>query len=521
MLRSPWADLSARGESVKTDRVFRSTKLEDSIYSDLRTGDTEMSEIETQASEKLSAFPALSRDVYQAFYSLLLRRNEESDLTGTAQRFNRQILDHIMASEDYPTIKSVCEGRDFPAYEAASEFVARTAEELDDLLAQFGGDKGSLKTLEKLQKAEREAQEELAGLLERLKASKERNASLAAAAVDAANKAEGKRRQVEAVSKLVDTSAAQHKDAIAAAVATAAKAASEKAQEVQSIIGAWSDDPGNLERSAVNTALLEHVRNNPALREIANYLGRFREMFAQGKRNGYAYGRGEKYSLELGADLSRALTSELAMLASPVTTPLFLRKYQQKQIKQYQRRESIYKGMGDYIVCLDESDSTVGDSAAWGKAVALTLLDIAADSGRSFALVHFSGIGSAKVDVFRPGAYTVEDKMAAAEAFLGGGTDFETPLREAVKLMATGGFEKADIVFITDGQCELPAAFTKKLRNRQAELGFIVTGILLDSQWPGGDCSLEPFCQKIYRTSELMGEEIVKDIIERVYSIDF
>ena len=32
------------------------------------------------------------------------------------------------------------------------------------------------------------------------------------------------------------------------------------------------------------------------LRDISKYPGRFREIIAQGRRNGYAYGRGEKYS---------------------------------------------------------------------------------------------------------------------------------------------------------------------------------------------------------------------------------
>lgn len=119
------------------------------------------------------------------------------------------------------------------------------------------------------------------------------------------------------------------------------------------------------------------------------------------------------------------------MLASPKTVPLFLQKYQRRQIKQYQRRELIYKGMGDIICCLDESISTQGDPAAWGKAVALTLLEIAADSGRSFALIHFAGSGDFRTDVFRPGNYTMQDKLAAAETFLNGGTNFQTPMEEA------------------------------------------------------------------------------------------
>ena len=185
--------------------------------------------------------------------------------------------------------------------------------------------------------------------------------------VEAANKAESKRRQVEAVGKLVDANAAKSRDDVAGLVSLAVSAAAEKAEEVRNIIGAWSDDPGNLERNEANADLLALVRKSQVLRDIAKYLGRFREIFAQGKRNGYSYGRGEKYALELGRDLSRALTSELAMLASPQTTPLFLRRYQRGQSKQYQRREPTFKGMGNIICCLDESDSTHGDPAAWER----------------------------------------------------------------------------------------------------------------------------------------------------------
>ena len=463
--------------------------------------------------EKLSTFPALSRDIFQAFYALMPRWNDVAALSTLAERFNSKILDHVMEGEDYPTIKNICEGQELPAYEAASEFVSRTAEELDDLLRDFGGEEGAMKTLEKLQNAEAAAEEELARLLERLRSVAERNDTLEQAAVKAANRAESKRLQVEAVSKMVDTNTAQKKDAIDAILSRSAKAAAEKAEQVQSIISAWSDAPGSMGRTPGNTALLEKVRANPKLREIAKYLGRFREIFAQGKKNGYAYGRGEKYALELGNDLSRALTSELAMLASPATMPLFLRKYQRKQIKQYQRREPIYRGMGDIICCLDESGSMKGDAEAWGKAVALTLLDIAAESSRSFALIHFSGPGSCKVDVFRPGQYSVDDKLAAADGFLDGGTDFVTPLTEAIKLMETEGFELADVVFITDGYCELPEPFVESFSEKKAELSFQITGVLLDTDVGAGDFSLKSFCNTVYRTSEMFREDIVQQLI--------
>lgn len=192
---------------------------------------------------------------------------------------------------------------------------------------------------------------------------------------------------------------------------------------------------------------------------------------------------------------------------------MFLRKYQQKQIKQYRRREPVYKGNGDIICCLDESGSTRGDAAAWGKAVAMTLLEIAADGGRKFALVHFSSRSSYKADLFLPGAYTAADKLAAAETFLDGGTNFVTPLRESLRLMAEGGFENADIVFITDGECAVPDDFLAELRAAQASSRFHITGVLLDKGSPGMDFSLKAFCRDIYRTSQLMGEEIVRELV--------
>ena len=506
---------SAQAETETTDRVLRSTRLEDSIYTDLRTGDDGLEQTERTAVEKLPSFPALSRDVFQSFYSLLPRHNDESTLSVAARKFNAPILERITQSEDFPTLKTICEGRELPAYEAATEFITQTSGELDSFLSDLGGENNALNTLEKLEKAETQAQRDLADLLERMQRCKERDVQLEQSIVDAANRVDSKHRQVAAVGKMIDAKAAANKDDLTACVVQAVSAAVKKAEEVQNIIGAWSDEPGKLEKNEVNTGLLDLVRQSDVLKQISKYLGRFREIFAQGKRNGYAYGRGEKYSLELGNNLSRALTSELAMLASPKTVPLFLQRYQRKQIKQYQRREPVYKGMGDIICCLDESISTAGDPAAWGKAVALTLLEIAADSGRNFALVHFAGSGDFKTDIFRPGRYTMRDKLSAAETFLNGGTNFETPMSESLRLMKDEGFENADIVFITDGECELSQEYLDGLSQEQTAHRFKVTGILLDKDEPSMDFSLKQFCQDIYRTSQLLGDDIVRELVTK------
>ena len=506
----------ARRKEEKTDRVLRSTRLDDSIYSDMRQEDTELDDVEAAASEKLKSFPALSRDIFQSFYTLTQRRNAEEKLSPAAREFNTRLLDGVTEQEDYATLKNVCEGRELLAYEAASEFISRTAENLDDLLSDLGGDKGSMNTLEKLEHAEEDAAQKLHDLLEQASSGKAPSEPLQKEILSAANQLVRKERQVEAVSKIVQNTMIQKKDELSEALSAAVHSAKERAEETSAILSSWSDDPADCKRTPMNMELLARVRKSPALRDVSKYLGRFRELLSQGRKNGYVFGRGETYSLELGNDIGRALTSELSMLAMPQTVPLFLRKYQQRQLKQYRRREPVTKGMGDVICCLDESSSTKGDPAAWGKALAMTLLEIAEEGKRKFSLIHFAGSSSRQIDLFLPRTYSTDDKMRAAETFLGGGTNFEWPLRDALTLMEDQGFENADIVFLTDGECELDDSFAEAFRQKQTERNFTVTGILLDTGSPGMEFSLTPFCRKIYRTSQLCGEDIVRNVISEL-----
>lgn len=166
VLASPWARQPQAERMERTDRVLRSTKLENNIYHDLRAEDTTMDEIERSAGEKLRSFPALSQDVFQSFYSLMPRHNDEEALSASARKFNAPILEHITQSEEYPTLKEVCEGRELPAYEAAAEFVSAASDELDELMRQLGGKKDALSILERLERAQETAVQRLAELLE-------------------------------------------------------------------------------------------------------------------------------------------------------------------------------------------------------------------------------------------------------------------------------------------------------------------------------------------------------------------
>ena len=413
-------------ETAKLDRILKSTRLEDKLYADLRKNDKHMDSIEAGCVDKLPSFPSLTRDIYQSFYSLGVRRNDENELSDTAKRFNSHILGTVMACDEYPSIKSICEGKQLPAYDAATEFITKISGNLDNLLREAGGESDKLDTLEKLGLQENKLMRELDELMNG-RDQCDLNPELDRKIIHKANKAASKSQQVEAVGRQVRDNLTKNQESVCAVVSQAVQSAKDKADETATAIAMWGVDDNGVspEQMEINREVVNRVRNSPTLTEVAKHLGRFREMVAKVRKNGYAYGRGEKYTLELGNDLNRVLTSEFSMLAVPATIPLFLRKYQRKGLQQYKRREPIYKGCGDIIICLDESSSTRAD-APWGKAVALALLDIAMADSRKFALIHFSGKGSYKADIFLPGQYGTADVFAAAEAFLGGCTDFVT-----------------------------------------------------------------------------------------------
>lgn len=497
--------------AVASDRVLQATGLEDMIYRDLRQGDEDMDKLEERCTPKLESFPALTRDVFQSFYSLDVKKNPDDAMTPGARQFNAHILDELMSGQDYRAIKSVCEGKELPAYEAAGEFMKKIDQDLDQLLDSCGGDCNP-ELIDRLQKQRDGLCDTLQELMEQWQDTGG-DAGLERKLLRTANAAESKARQVAALMERADQKYWENRQAVAGRLESAAAAAAQKAEEVHDALVMWGGAPASPQRTLLNRVILDKVAASPVLRKISRHLGRLLELVAEGKKNGYAYGRGEKYTIERGNDLSHVLSSEFAYLALPETIPKFIRKFQRKALMQYRRRQPVFKGCGDIIMCIDDSDSTAGEDNAWGKATAMALLKVAGEHGRKFALVHFSSAGSYHTDIFLPGRYGPDQMMRTAELFLGGGTNYETPLREAIRLMEEEGFQNADILFTTDGACALPEAFLKELQEAQSVKKFKVTGILLDQGGPGFQFSLQPFCERIYRTSELSMEQIASEVV--------
>ena len=482
------------------NRVLHSNRLERMIYAYLlEQVEIGLDEIEAVGAEKLDTFPSLMQDVFQSFCNLNPRRNDNGTLTTSARQFNAEIIDYMMSSGEYSALKSLCEGRELPAYEAVKEFSRCILEKLDELL-----DTDALDELSALEQQQAGLKIKIQEALERDDPADDANIlSMAESIAD-------KDQRIEHLCKKISRDLRRNRHVVQSAVASAKG----KAQDASYAISAWGTADNSPKAMERNAELLSRLRSSHKLRDIIKHLGRYREILDSTRKSSYIYGRGDKYDIVLGNDFTRAISSEYAYLALPETIPLFIQKVQRKALKQHRKRECINKGHGDIVVCIDESGSMSGDSIAWAKAVALVLLEIASKNKRSCAMMRFASAAESIVThIFKPEQYTVEDVFAFAESFLSGGTDFEAPLTKAAELIEGEDFKNADIVFITDGVCAVSDEFAKDFLNKSKRLKFKVTGIVIDANCPGMKFSLEQFCEKVYRFGEMTNDNIAAAII--------
>lgn len=488
-----------------SDRVLKSTRLEREIFRDIRNKTPEIKQLEEEGRPILSLIKQLINDVFQAFYTITPKMLDDKDLSPAAKNVNKVILTKLMTQEEYATKKSVCEGYEIPALEATIVFMRELMPNLKDMVKSLSGGEDRINTMEQMAEQCSELLAELKQKLQSQSVSEKKTVSIA-------NKLESKREQYSYLEKQADRAANMNRRKIQEAVVVALSKAVDSAETVKFVILSWGNYNDNMPKNEVNKKLIERVSKSEKLMYVAKFLGKYKDIYFGKNKNGYVFGRGEKYDITMGNNISKALTSELSLLSDRKLIPVFIRKYQNKRLKQYRRREPICKGKGDIIVCLDESSSTYGVNQAWGMAVAMVLLHICHENKRNFALIHFSD--KIKTDIFRADDSDMQKRMMeASETFLKDSTDFEKPIKKAISLIQDEKWNNADIVFITDGICNLSDECEKYVKEMQSKHKFSITGILLD-EGENMSFSLEKFAKKIYRTSELCKDDIAVDIMK-------
>jgi len=135
------------------------------------------------------------------------------------------------------------------------------------------------------------------------------------------------------------------------------------------------------------------------------------------------------------------------------------------------------------------------------KGFALALMSIAKKQKRDFALITFST--SAEVTVFQKGKSTTDDLIQLAGNFLGEGTNFYDPLKQSLTIIKESRFKQADIVFVTDGQANLPNEFIEELRSTKDKKKFECLSVLIGGEV---DCqTVQKFSDRVINADDFIG----------------
>jgi uncharacterized protein with von Willebrand factor type A (vWA) domain len=461
-------------------------------WNEIRSTAPSLATLADSGGELIPHFDALLQDLFFSLfkYNLIFQK---PDAVRRSAILNRTILDQLIPSQTFEALKNRTLLEEDKAAIAAivlgeqvlemvrSERIVNRKDMLDlwDLAHQEDDLKeksDALKNVQEMQEGGKEGEPEPDAEL------KEKIAKLAEAAENAAKVSEArlnqKARQVESDIKNGDLTQLKRMELRAAELAGEIDQATEDSHAFSREFGQGGKMP-----AGERLELGRRLARNKKLGELARMVGRFKQDARAIRKRTLERGVAEAYDIERGSDLGRMIPSELVAMHHPILRHDFHRRLLEGSILQYRIQDDEQKHKGPMVVCVDVSSSMEGQKELWSKAVSLTLMDIARRQRRLFRAVMFSSSNVVKVlDLNRERRYQPEmtKVMELAEFFPGGGTDFEAPIDAAMDLIEEKKLKRADIVIITDGECQVSPQWLAHLKERKDALDFSIFAVLVD-----------------------------------------
>jgi uncharacterized protein with von Willebrand factor type A (vWA) domain len=349
-----------------------------------------------------------------------------------------------------------------------------------------------------------------------------RKQALEALGRELATKVDQQRSQVSDLTHEMKSAMEEASDDIRGAVRGAVSETLDDIEELGDALSAYGcgSGPGVNGKVSIEDQMraLQTIRDDEQLRQIAEMAGRIEHIIKKTKQEKVAsQGGGSIVNVELTGDLTRLLPSELMRLAHPaMKRELMMRLAERKALGwKKERKEKI--GKGPIICCVDSSGSMEWSNSPaespiiWAKAVALALYRECAERGVPFGYVHFSSGGRVDAKRFdaRPGEEL--DLMKFSQIFHAGGTDYALALNACLEAFAEDGMEKADVVFISDGEYTRDRDWEtgRKFSEKMVELGGKTLGIQIGGQFcekPFGDFADGSWVLEMHKLREKGGD---------------
>lgn len=270
-------------------------------------------------------------------------------------------------------------------------------------------------------------------------------------------------QQVSEATQELDSAFEENDDEVRAAVRHACKEGVDDIDELNEALSAFGcgSGPGSDNEVPLEDQMkvARMMKEDEQLRWIAEMAGRIDRIIKKSKQEKVASeGGGSIVDVEPTGDLSKLVPSELTRFANPIMKRELMMRLAERSALGYRKERKDKVGKGPIICCVDSSGSMgnayglANTAIIWAKATALCLYRECSDRQVPFIYVHFSSGG--RVDVKRFDAKPGEELafMQFSKIFHAGGTDYKLALNACLEQFEEEGMEKADVVFISDGE---------------------------------------------------------------------
>jgi uncharacterized protein with von Willebrand factor type A (vWA) domain len=496
-------DSKRLSQNIETDSFDRE------LFEELVTTSDELKNLIESGSNLLPNFRSFVLDLFASFFKYNVLLHPEDEVKGSAL-FGRKLIEKTLSSESYRGLReeTVLDG-----FKSAIATLTLGGEVIRWIKSEDGLSQKSLIKEWELDRAEENYEElkEEAGTWEEI----EKRIHPDKAFKEGKKKAQFELRKQEG--ELKDLLEEQKKRIenfemrLQNLTRSALSRASEIVEEAERELMEWGASMGIPQEKPVGEKLDLAARlfKNEKLRKLSLMVGSLKEEMLSSRRRLWSKRGAEVYDIAIGDDLGRVIPSELVFLRHRVLKRDFLKRFVEEKLLQYYLREE--RGRGPLVVCVDGSSSMEGSKELWSKGVCLTLLDIAKRQRRKFVVIVFSSKGSPLrvfgSDVKEGWGMKEKDIIEFADYFPGGGTDFEDPLDKALEFLRQSKFRRGDIVFITDGECDVRGDWLEGFLKEKKRLNFKVFSILIDLTGRESQESLRRFSDKITAISRLTSKD--------------
>ncbi len=287
------------------------------------------------------------------------------------------------------------------------------------------------------------------------------------------------------------------------------------AQGATAAFGRYAD--ANARKAQIAAKLLSDKK----LRMIAELAGRMADIAWQVQNSKTPDPTDELTDIRTGRDFAHMLSGEMIYMDDPDLEDIFLYKAANNLIQSYQIIGYSPQGKGPIVVMIDNSGSMSGTPEEWSKAVMLALRMIAEKQKRDFYVIHFDSAVQKEYE-FLKGVASPGKMLEAVEFFSGGGTNFEPPMRAAMKKMRESRYKRADAIFVTDGLCGIRDEECAEWNRIRQQAGMHSYCILIgDDRWGRGVMEKLTDKMMVIDPEKLMAEHTStdSDVLQTVFSV--